>query len=175
MPRRTTTPYIPDESFRMIPTISVQHRIPLQTHLNIDYFKFMLFDYEDAILCEFLEFGFPIGYMGNVQQRSPNSFSFVRNHNGAKEYPIHVQVFRQRNESQCHFRSFQRKSFQLQYLFVSPEHRSKESHRRSPNYSWPQLSHRWVYKRLCLNRLLFRSDNYVVISRGWSIGVYCKA
>ena len=53
----------------------------------------MLFDYEDASLCEFLEFGFPIGYMGIVQQQSPNSFSFVRNHSGAKEYVIYIQKF----------------------------------------------------------------------------------
>ena len=37
-------------------------RIPVLSHLNIEFFKFMLSDYEDADTCTLLEYGFPIGY-----------------------------------------------------------------------------------------------------------------
>lgn len=36
-------------------------KFPLDTDLNIDCFRFMLLDQS---LCDLLEFGFPIGYMG---------------------------------------------------------------------------------------------------------------
>ena len=74
--------------------------------------------------------------MGKVQQQSPNSFSFVRKQRCQRVCHLCTNVFRQRNESQCHFRTFQRKSFKLQYLFVPPppEHRSKERQGRSPNF-----------------------------------------
>ena len=68
-------------------------KFSLDTNLNIEYFRFMLTDYHDQNLCDLLEFGFPIGYMGKIQQQSCNSFSFVRNHKGAKEFAVHVQKF----------------------------------------------------------------------------------
>ena len=54
-------------------------RIPLKNSLNIDYFRFMLYGYEDEAICDFLEFGFPLGYIGKIQHQNPKSYSFVRN------------------------------------------------------------------------------------------------
>ena len=38
----------------------------LNTNLRVDYFRFMLTDYHDIGICDFLEYGFPIGYFGNI-------------------------------------------------------------------------------------------------------------
>ena len=64
-------------------------RFPLQTHLKIDYWRFMLSDYPDKNLCEFLEIDFPIGYFGKQLKQNHS----VKNHKGAKEFPMHVQSF----------------------------------------------------------------------------------
>lgn len=42
-------------------------QIPLNTKLNIPFFRFMLSDYKDKHVCELLEYGFPIGFSGKVQ------------------------------------------------------------------------------------------------------------
>ena len=68
-------------------------KFSLDTNLNLDYFRFMLSDYHDHNLCDLLEFGFPIGYMGKIQQQSRDNYSFVKNHKGAKDYAVHVQKF----------------------------------------------------------------------------------
>ena len=39
-------------------------KIPLETKLNIPFFRFMLNDYDDLIVVDFLEYGFPIGFSG---------------------------------------------------------------------------------------------------------------
>lgn len=53
----------------------------------------MLHGYEDASICEFLEFGFPLGYFGDVQHGSIDSYTFVRNHGGAKHFPAQIQEY----------------------------------------------------------------------------------
>ena len=40
-------------------------RIPINNRLNIDYIGNCLEDYKDKQICDFLEFGFPIGYNGD--------------------------------------------------------------------------------------------------------------
>ena len=68
-------------------------KIPLKSNLNIDYFRFMLYGYEDEAICDFLEYGFPLGYMGKIQQQNPNSYTFVQNHSGAKQFAEAVQKY----------------------------------------------------------------------------------
>ena len=68
-------------------------RFPLNTNLNIDYFRFMLDGYSDFEICDFLEFGFPIGYFGKVQQQEFTSLQFVKNHKGAKDFPSEIQKY----------------------------------------------------------------------------------
>ncbi|CAG2204310.1 unnamed protein product [Mytilus edulis] len=58
-------------------------RIPVFSKLKIDFFRSMLVDYNDHILCDLLEFGFPIGYTAGdiVDIKKP------RNHSGARDFP----------------------------------------------------------------------------------------
>ena len=44
----------------------------LKTYLNIVYFKFMLHGHKDAGLYDLLEFGFPLGYFGDIQRQKPD-------------------------------------------------------------------------------------------------------
>ena len=53
----------------------------------------MLLDYDDCAICDFLEFGFPIGYFGKNQQHDFFDVSKVKNHEGAKDFPRNVQEF----------------------------------------------------------------------------------
>ena len=57
-------------------------RIPVLSHLNIEFFKCMLSDYEDADIYTLLEYGFPIGYE-NLETRYTGRH--VNNHKGALE------------------------------------------------------------------------------------------
>ena len=50
-------------------------RIPLKSNLNIDYFRCMLYGYKDEAICDFLEFGFPLGYVGKIQHQNPKSYN----------------------------------------------------------------------------------------------------
>lgn len=64
-------------------------KVPLNTRLNIPFFRFMLSDYEDKTICEYLEYGFPIGFTGTVKlNRKP-----VKNHKGAREFPREVEEY----------------------------------------------------------------------------------
>ena len=60
----------------------------------------MLSGYEDEELCDFLEFGFPIGYLGKCQQQNAKSVTFVRNHSGAKDFPSDIQKYLEKELSQ---------------------------------------------------------------------------
>lgn len=74
-------------------------KFSLHTKLRLDYFRFMLTGYHDIDICELLEFGFPIGYFGNIQQLDFANLKFVKNHKGAKDYPVEIQKYL-RKESQ---------------------------------------------------------------------------
>ncbi len=52
-------------------------RVPLQTKLNIDFFRKELDDYPNKQVVEFLEFGFPTGAMGLIPENPP-----CENHKG---------------------------------------------------------------------------------------------
>ena len=40
-------------------------RIPINTRINVNYIRNWLCDYKDKIICDLLEFGFPLGYQGD--------------------------------------------------------------------------------------------------------------
>lgn len=40
-------------------------RIPVNRRMNIEYMKSLLIDYKDKIVCDLLEYGFPIGFEGD--------------------------------------------------------------------------------------------------------------
>lgn len=70
-------------------------QIPLNTKLNIPFFRFMLSDYKDKHVCELLEYGFPIGFSGKVQQLSQN----IKNHKGVSEFPTEVRQYLEKERS----------------------------------------------------------------------------
>ena len=64
-------------------------KIPLRTNLNIPFFRFMLSDYEDKQVCDFLDYGFPIGYLGKIEIGATK----IKNHKGATEFPNEVRSY----------------------------------------------------------------------------------
>ena len=68
-------------------------RFPLNSKIRVDFFKFMLSDYIDKNVCQFLEFGFPIGYSGRQQANSSTIVPFCKNHSGAKQFPKDMQKY----------------------------------------------------------------------------------
>lgn len=71
-------------------------KFTLKTRLNVDFFRFMLTDYPDKQLCNFLEFGFPIGYFGKARHSIQGKIHLVhwrRNHSGAKDFPKEIEHY----------------------------------------------------------------------------------
>ena len=90
------------------------YRFSLDTNLNIDYYRFMLLDYPDIYLCDLLEFGFPIDYMGKTQQQPRDSFDFVRIIKVRRNLQFTFRSLKKKKkqlEIRCHFRSNSEKSF----------------------------------------------------------------
>ena len=71
-------------------------RIPINTNLNIQYMRSMLVDYKDYRICDFLEFGFPLGYLGDdsilVEVDKKNLWKY-KNHQGAEEFPNDMLLY----------------------------------------------------------------------------------
>ena len=62
----------------------------------ISYLRFMLQHYKDQQLCDFLEFGFPIGYNGNneiLQQINKKDVWKFKNHKGAEQFPEDLNAY----------------------------------------------------------------------------------
>ena len=66
-------------------------RLPVPTSLNIALWRSLLRDYPDAVVCDFLEFGWPIGFdYGTCGLMPSNDF---RNHSGALDFPSAVDNY----------------------------------------------------------------------------------
>ena len=65
-------------------------RIPLSHSLNMGLWRHLLKDYNDAIVCDFLEFGWPIGYTLDSWPAD-----YMDNHASAKAHPEHVDYYLQ--------------------------------------------------------------------------------
>ena len=63
-------------------------RIPVPSRLNIPVWRALLQDYEDSVICDFLEFGWPLGY---TNQTLP--VFDLRTHRGALDFPSAVQDY----------------------------------------------------------------------------------
>ena len=63
-------------------------KIPVKSKLNIKNWRSLLNDYKDADICDFLEFGFPVGYTAS-QLPTPSQI----NHKGALAFADHVDQF----------------------------------------------------------------------------------
>ena len=65
-------------------------RIPLKSNLNIPLWRKHLHDYSDNIICDYLEFGWPVGYQYEVYG-FPVSNS--RSHRGAMSFPAELDKY----------------------------------------------------------------------------------
>lgn len=63
-------------------------RTPLKTGLQIPIWRRELSDYSDKHICDFLDFGWPLGYTSGAFPSGPG-----KNHQSALAYPEHVQEY----------------------------------------------------------------------------------
>ena len=63
-------------------------RIPVPSFLNIPEWRVLLCDYEDSVICEFLEFPWPLGY----NKQTLPVFN-LRTHRGALKFPSVIQDY----------------------------------------------------------------------------------
>ena len=71
-------------------------RLPVPSNLNIPEWRRRLTAYPDRVICEFLEFGWPVGY----SSPSPPSSS-SRNHGSARAQPNIVQSYLDQSHVRC--------------------------------------------------------------------------
>ena len=77
-------------------------RIPINTRINVNYLRNWLFDYKDKIICDLLEFGFPLGYQGDdtlLKQFDKKKLWKLNNHKGARDYPEAMNDYLQKEMS----------------------------------------------------------------------------
>lgn len=68
-------------------------RIPVESGINISYFRKQLIGYSDYGICDLLEFGFPIGVnLDNVANSMP-VVSESHNHLGARQFPQAIESY----------------------------------------------------------------------------------
>ena len=64
-------------------------RLPVPTSLNLSLWRSLLTEYSDVVVCDYLEFGWPIGY--DYHGVLPSSD--FRNHKGALDFPSAVDSY----------------------------------------------------------------------------------
>ena len=68
-------------------------RIPIpNSKLNISAWREKLVGYEDSVVCEFLQFGFPLDF----DKKCKLSYTERRNHKGAREFPAFIDKYLKR-------------------------------------------------------------------------------
>ena len=72
-----------------------QHcRIRINFKINVDFMRTMLINYKDIQVCDFLEFGFPIGFKGCTENLiSKDQIWKYKNHKGATEFPDDINAY----------------------------------------------------------------------------------
>ena len=65
-------------------------KIPLSSKLNLSEWEKRLVSYHDKEVVEFLRYGFPISYRGELHLEANSG---VSNHNGATNFPQHIDTF----------------------------------------------------------------------------------
>ena len=66
-------------------------QIRVNNRLNMEFLRHMLRDYKDLRVCDFLEFGFPLGCSEDINSLKQNSK--VKNHKGAREFPLEIKSY----------------------------------------------------------------------------------
>ena len=64
-------------------------QLPASKNLNIDLWRKRLVSYEDKIVCEFLEFGFPLDF----DRTRKLNYEERRNHKGARDFPEFIRQY----------------------------------------------------------------------------------
>ena len=64
-------------------------RLSVPTSLNLSLWRSLLTEYSDSVVCDYLEFGWPIGY----DYHGILPFSDFRNHKGALDFPSAVDSY----------------------------------------------------------------------------------
>ena len=72
-----------------------QHcRIRVNEKINVEYMRILLRDYQDLQVCDLLEFGFPLGFEGDIHNLSTKDQIWqYKNHKGALEFPDHINAY----------------------------------------------------------------------------------
>lgn len=69
-------------------------KIPVNDKINIDFMRRMLRDYNDIAVCEFLQYGFPIGFVGNENElHGLDQLWKHRNHRGATDFSDDMNAY----------------------------------------------------------------------------------
>lgn len=63
-------------------------RIPVVSNLKLQFIRSMLVDYDDTLVCDLLEFGFPLGHTGILENMKK-----PRNHSGARDFPYFIMKY----------------------------------------------------------------------------------
>ncbi|XP_048588724.1 uncharacterized protein LOC116606981 isoform X3 [Nematostella vectensis] len=72
----------------------VVSRLPVPSSLKIDTWRTLLYDYDDQMICDFLEFGWPVGFTGDTVP-----IFDARTHRGALNFATQVSEHLQREVS----------------------------------------------------------------------------
>ncbi|MES9902603.1 MAG: hypothetical protein ABW168_07960 [Sedimenticola sp.] len=93
-------------------------KIPVNENMNFSFMRHMLASYNDKIVCEFLEFGFPLGCIKEPCQNTSKSF---RNHKGAREFPVEInKYFVKEMEHKTVLGPFKHNPFKKSAMILSP-------------------------------------------------------
>ena len=63
--------------------------VPIGKKLNMDLWRERLVSYEDKVVCEFLQFGFPLDF----DRKAKLNFNERRNHRGARDFPAVINEY----------------------------------------------------------------------------------
>ena len=75
-------------------------RIRVNDKINVNFMRIMLKDYSDLLVCDLLEFGFPLGFEGNVENlHSTDQIWKCRNHKGATDFPQEINAYIQKESN----------------------------------------------------------------------------
>ena len=69
-------------------------RLRVNENINVIFMRTMLANYNDLQVCDFLEFGFPLGFEGSLENlHSKDQIWKYKNHTGATEFPQHINSY----------------------------------------------------------------------------------
>lgn len=115
-------------------------RLPVQSNLQISFWREALVNYEDRVICDFLEFGFPIGV--NERNSAINCEIIPANHLGATQFPLHILGYLEKEMKEgAILGPFKSKPFSHK-LVISPINsvpkKGSEERRIVIDLSWPK-------------------------------------